>query len=231
MNEESSCDISDLTLDRHRMNRIIRHRLRNLCAGVKMAVVRIAEQTSETHPQIGDRCSIIVSELDSLETFSSRMDLIFDPLPVPEPLTLTELISLLRAFFVQKFPFSTLLIEGEEGNSSCIHGSWGLVVLKELLTNAGEAAGFDHDVTLGWNLAEKTISITVKNSGEPIPSEIPVNPPQPFFTVKSRHDGLGLAIAERICRAMDSTLIINSELENLVSVTMELKVNLKNANG
>ena len=220
MSDETTEEELCVKMDNARMNRIIRHRLRNLCAGVKMAVDRIAEQTSDIDPKIGEKCTIISSELNNLEEFSVRMDLLFDPLPQPDRLSLFEIVSLSRNFFIREFPFCTLDINGSEENITFAHGSWFIIVLKELLRNAGEAAGAENDVKVSWHFAP-TFSIAIENDGEEFPVDIPTEPPQPFYTLKSRHDGLGLAIANRICMVTGSELTIHADPGKPVIATIK----------
>lgn len=197
-------------VDHSVMNRVLRHRLRNLCAGVKMTVERIASTTSTINPQIGNRCDIIVAELDNLRDMTDRMDLLFDSLPAPEAKTLFEIVTAMRASFAPKFPFSRLMFDGPEAMITCRHGSWVIVALSELLFNAGEAASDNGEVRLQWKVDDQGLTFIMTNNGEPMPAAVPVNPPQPFVTDKSRHDGLGLSIAWRIAIAVDGKLKITS---------------------
>ena len=176
-------------LDVNRMNRIIRHKLRNLCAGIKMTIDRISDQTSQTFPQVGERCSIVTTELNKVEEFTDRMDLIFDPLPVFEQYSLHDLISVCQSNFVQNFPFSSLSLDGKVDEIRFIHGTWIMIALNELLNNAGESAGTNGSVDLIWR-GNSDFEILLINSGESFPDQIPTEPPLPFFTTKSRHDGL-----------------------------------------
>jgi len=197
------------------MNRILRHRLRNLCAGVKMTVERISSMTASINPQIGSRCDIVISEMDNLRDFTDRMDMLFDALPASEPKTLFDLVVTARTFFAPKFPFGKLSFSGPEAMVTFAHGSWLIIVLQELLTNAGEAAGEGGEVTLAWAVGAEGVRLEVSNTGETLAAEIPLTPPSPFMTTKSRHDGLGLAIVWRICVALGATLKFETALEGL----------------
>ncbi len=218
---DSDVDIPASVVDVQQMNRIMRHRLRNLCAGVKMAVDRISEQTRASHPQVGDRCSIIVAELDNLQNFSERMDLLFDALPPPSVLSLFEVVSLSRRYFVQQYPLCSIRLEGEEADISLKHGSWLLVMLRELIHNAGEAAGANGDVALNWQV-NGNVTFTVSNTGEPIPQYIPTSPPRAFFTEKGRHDGMGLAIVHRVCTALHGTMSIVSNQPDAITISVDI---------
>lgn len=206
-------------IDIQKMNRILRHRLRNLSAGVKMTVDRIADVTARTHPQLRTRCQIINSELDNLETFTDRMDLLFDTLPEGHQLTLHEIISMVGEDFSKAFPFCTIDFEGDEIPVRFPNGSLLLTALKEVITNAGEGAASDGFVKITWN-ADKHFSLFIINPGE-IHAEIPIAPPQAFNTVKGRHDGIGLAIISRICKSLGIELLINNCEGN---VAVQLKI-------
>lgn len=208
MAEDTNKKYPDDVMDYYRMNRIMRHRLRNLCAGVKMTVERIATTTAQTNPQIGTRCDIVINELDNLREFTDRMDLLFDTLPNSEPLSLFELVSSLRMAFAPKFPFCALDLCGEESTVRFRHGSWIYTALFELLLNGGEAAGENGKVCISWEAGE-VFKFVISNNGESFPEAVPVNPPVPFTTEKSRHDGLGLSI---VCRIFEH---INAEWQLL----------------
>lgn len=208
-------------IDFRKMDRILRHRLRNLCAGVKMTIDRIAETTSKTYPQIGSRCDIIKSEMDNLLAFTDRMDLLFDNFPEAQKKSLFEMVSELRSFFVKNFPLCSLDLNGPEAAMVFRHGSWLICALQELLLNAGAAAGSNGFVKFSWTDGP-CVSFTVSNQGRNIAPDVPLSPPQPFNTQQSRHDGIGLAIVFRICKETDSELIIDNSKENSVTVNIKL---------
>jgi signal transduction histidine kinase len=221
---ESSENYPENNIDLRLMNRVLRHRLRNLCAGVKMTMDRIASVTKESHPELGGRCDIIKAELDNLQTFTERMDMLFDALPSPESASLFEIISGLREFFAKKFPLSSLELEGPEINVSLAHGSWISEALKELITNAGEAAGTnDGIVKFSWNQTpDCPLEFKLENNGDKIPENTPVSPPEPFNTQKSRHDGIGMPLAFRIFCETGSEMKIDKDRENGALATIKL---------
>ncbi|OGV36107.1 MAG: hypothetical protein A2020_03330 [Lentisphaerae bacterium GWF2_45_14] len=194
------------------MNRVVRHRLRNLCAGVRMTVERIASVTEKTHPDIPNRCKIICTELDSLQIFTDRMDTLFDTLPTSVQKSLFELLAETRDCFARKNPLSSLDLSGPEENISIKNGSWFVIALGELLDNAAEASGPQGNVKMKWSLGKENQSfkIIIENTSEPIAPGIPINPPVPFHTERSRHDGLGMAIAYRICSETNSGMVVEN---------------------
>ncbi|HCN07970.1 MAG TPA: hypothetical protein DIT01_08545 [Lentisphaeria bacterium] len=216
--------IENYPLDGHttfQMNSVVRHRLRNLCAGMKMAVERIADQVGSTYPQVTDMTPLMIAELTSLQVFTDRADLLFDRLPPAACRCIGEVVSTVRIEFREQFPDTVLHLNFLDTDTNHIleHGNWLLIILRELLHNAGEAAGDAGEVELIWAQAAGA-KIVVTNSGLEIPAEIPLAPPLPFFTCRSRHDGIGLAIIARLCKALVADLAIQSGSSG-VSVTIE----------
>jgi len=204
------------------MNRVLRHRLRNLCAGLKMTADRIAEVTASTHPNLSSRCGVINSEMDNLFEFTARMDLLFDSLPSEAATSLFDLISSLRADFVKKYPLCNIELGGPELELVLPRSSWLRIALWELIKNAAEAAGGRGSVEFAWARSQDGgLYFAMLNPGE-IPPEIPLAPPAPFNTQRSRHDGLGLAIAWRICKAMNAEFIIDAPQNGCVAVKLHL---------
>lgn len=216
-NDNGKTPYPDSSFDCHSMNRILRHRLRNLCAGVKMTIERIAATIGESHPRLVSRCDIIAGELDNLRDFTDRMDLLFDTLPPPQPKSLFELVTELRVNFPKSFPFANLSMSGPELMLNIRRGSWLLAALSELLNNAGEAAGDNGHVSLDWCFDNHTLAFKVSNNGTQFPANIPTSPPVPFTTDKSRHDGIGLAIAQRIANELNASLSITTSPDGVTA--------------
>ncbi len=218
MNEENYIEEN---IDLKLMNRVLRHRLRNLCAGVKMTSERISKTIQDTHPRMSARCDIVVSELDNLEEFTQRLDLVFDTLPNPSSLSLFEIINMSRLKFVDKFPFSTLELYGEELKMDFKNGNLIQIVVEELLMNAGDAT-IEGRISLNWKIIENELQIWICNDAQ-IPKEIPIDPPQPFNTNRGKHDGIGLAIAHRIIESIGSEFKIENK-DNEVLAQINLKI-------
>ena len=189
-------------LDTRQMNRMLRHRLRNMCTGLRLATESIQIDASDVLPNIEGKCVAMIQELDDLLGFTQRMDLLFDQAPPSFPLEMDILVGQAADAMAQRFPFCELRLEGPEGGALIEKGSWIAIILDELLANAGQAAGRNGEVRFIWSLTPD-LEITVVNTGEPWPETIPINPPVPFHTTWGQHDGLGLAIVKRLCDAMD----------------------------
>lgn len=207
--------------DAFQMNRVMRHKLRNHSAGLKMTLSRIQEVLEEVSSEMADRCSLMMNELENLEHFTERMDLIFSDLPEAEGTMLFNLICELRRRFATKYPLCNLEFSGKESAALFVNGNLIILALWELLANAGEAAGIDGKVTLEWKLEDK-IYFTVTNTGDELPEDIPLAPPMPFYTEKGRHDGLGLAIVDRISRSLGGKFSLSQQSNGEISAQVEL---------
>jgi signal transduction histidine kinase len=212
--------IDNYAMDGHttfQMNSVVRHRLRNLCAGMRMAVERFADQLDGE--QVDAMVPLMISELDNLQVFTDRSDLLFDRLPPCEAQCIGQVVVDVRTAFREQFPAVDLDLDLFDtcGEQELEHGSWLSLALGELLRNAGEAAR-EGTVTVKW--VQKPISkIIITNPGGPIPAEIPVDPPRPFFTCHSHHYGIGLAIVARLCRAIGAELDVQAHAAD-VSITI-----------
>ncbi len=220
--EDNQNVIPSEPIDSQAMNRLLRHRLRNLCAGAKMTLDRISTQAGK--PSVSEKCTVLCAEFDNLELFTRRMDLLFDRLPTPSPLYLCELLTSLRQSFARKHPLCALKLEGPEVELALRNGSLVETAVAELLANAGDAAGAEGAVTLRWEFAEQDtrLAFVITNTGAPIPAEIPLAPPAPFHTTRGRHDGLGLSIAHRIAKSLRGGLEIKSNTQDSICVAFNI---------
>ncbi len=209
-----------MDIDLQKMNGILRHRLRNLCAGVKMTVERISEKTSTVFPAIPASCDIIIQEFNNLEEFTTRMDLLFEVLPNRQEKSLFDIIYCLRNYFVKKYPFSNINLEGAELDISFKNGALILIALQEVVDNAGNEIDVNENIDISWDKNNDDFLFTVINKGS-IPDSIPINPPEPFNTQKSKHDGIGLAIINRLITECDGKVIIKNE-KNKVCVNIKI---------
>lgn len=203
-NPQAMCPLEDrpaaVPLDGQRMERVIRHRLRNFCAGMKMALSAFDERPGLL-PGERERCSLMKAEVDDLQRLSDRLALAFGALPLLESRSVATLMGGLQEDFRRTFPCCTLETDGVLSQQPLPGGSWLEIVFRELLRNAGEAAGRAGTVRLYWRL-EPAFAAGVATVGVQWPPDVPDNPFLPFVTTRSRHEGLGLSIAQRLCHQL-----------------------------
>jgi signal transduction histidine kinase len=212
-------DVSDAAA----MNRVLRHRLRNHSAGMKMTLGRIQDALSAAGSPLADRCVLMLSELDNLEQFTRRLDLAFGILADAEASTLLETVSRCRRYFVENFPYCDFVMQGEEADVRLVDGPLLLTSLKELLANAGEACSLDGRVSFEWELHQGQLRFAIGNSCDnPMPSDIPLDPPKPFRTTRGRHDGLGLVIVRRGVDTLGGKLSITQSPDHTVRAALTL---------
>lgn len=85
-----------------------------------------------------------------------------------------------------------------------------LTVLRNLITNAREAAGPQGDVTLAVRSEPHGVALLVHDNGPAIPGEEADKIFQPFYSQKARSSGLGLAIARNIMEAHNGSLVLSN---------------------
>lgn len=215
MTDQSPADNQNYPMDLvdgTRMDRIVRHRLRNFCAGMRMAVSIIHDK-----PGLADddraRCGLMLAEMDDLQRFSDRLSLLFGP-PLPQEAgTVTEVMATAQAEFSQAFPLCSLDLQGPLADTpvELPAANWVALVLRELLRNAAEAAGRDGSVKLFWALSP-TFRAGVASTGTALPDSIPRFPFRPFNTTRNRHDGIGLAIIQRYCELLGYRLVMSHDV-------------------
>lgn len=205
------------------MNRVLRHKLRNHSAGMKMTLTKISNFLKQEKNPLADRCYLMNEELDSLMTFSTRMDLVFSDIEEIYPQSLFDVAFKCRDYFIKTFPLCNFELNGGEDKIIFPEGNLLLILLKEALNNAGEAAGTEGHISLKWTINDEFFCFSIINNGEILPQNIPTNPPKPFFSPKSKHDGLGLAIIHRICSYLSAELSLDSMENNLTILAITLK--------
>ncbi|OGV66186.1 MAG: hypothetical protein A3K19_19440 [Lentisphaerae bacterium RIFOXYB12_FULL_65_16] len=167
-----------------------------------------------------ERCDLMAIELAGLVRFTARLDLLFGPLPAPEPVRVADLLANAAEFFAHRFPLCPFMLNGDPDRDGVMSaGNLYWLALQELLANGGEAAGRHGAVQLFWK-TDGGQTLAVINSGEPWASAVPSAPVRPFCSSRGRHDGLGLAIAQRACEALKVELRIRPNLPDAVVVMM-----------
>jgi len=211
------------SIDRVRLNQIIRHRVRNVCGGCRMILDVIRSHTDEIMDEPFD-WNALYGEIDDVQQFSHRLDLLIEPLPPPQPGLLADVLAEARQVFAKRFPLCSIELEGAADDGELPAANWLALALGELLANAGRAAGNSGagTVEVAWQTVPG-LQVVVANNGAPFPAGIPTDPPVPFRTAAPSRDGIGLAIVHRLCLALGLDMLVRTDLPGMTAVVLSRK--------
>ena len=101
-------------------------------------------------------------------------------------------------------------------------------VFLNLLLNAAEATAEGGKITVktGHDEQGKTVSISIKDTGNGIAAELQEKIFQPFFTTKGKGTGLGLAVSKRIVEEHGGTIGVANNIDGGVTFTITLPVKM-----
>ena len=204
------------------MNRILRHRLRNLCAGMRLGVESVAARTAESNPGLRQTYTLMLAELNDLLRFTKRMDALFGELPPAEPMTLSAIGDRVRNAIGALLPAFSFSPDWPESDAPVAAGSRYVAILEELVLNAAEAAGAAGRVELSVTQGPP-LEFVVANAASSWPKTVPTVPPCPFTTTRSRHDGIGLAIVQRLCDDAGADWQLSWAAPGCVTVTVSVR--------
>ncbi len=196
--------------DLTRMNRVLRHRLRNTASGMKSSVALLAEELKDiATPDLLEYFPLLTQECDRLTEVTERLDALFDraipaapfgaaaaPEGTPDGVALAAwLADGLR----RRFPGVRVTDDSDTAASGCAipDPKRAMAALAEIGVNAAEAAGRSHDVRCYANVRDGSVALGVHQGGEPVAPEAISQMVLPFFTTKSRHLGVGLNLARK----------------------------------
>ena len=98
------------------------------------------------------------------------------------------------------------------------------VILQNIIINAIQAIGEDGLIDIFCGRKDETIVVIVKNSGEPIPSELREKIFDPFYTTKADGNGIGLWITRRLTDALGGSVMVLEDDQNMTEFEIVLPV-------
>lgn len=201
-----------------RMNKVLRHRLRNSASGLKASMTFLAKELAgRMTPRELEYFPLIQHECDAITAVTNRMQLLFDPVAPSPALPVKEILD--RAVQSVRADFPTTLFEQEGAVSAemmVAEKDTLYIPLCELLRNAAEVVSGGR-VLIRVDAAPGEITVTVADSGG-AHSEEGEDPFRPFFTTKTRHLGLGLCIARKYAEHGGGAVSLLRDAEKVVSV-------------
>ena len=188
------------------------HELRNPLAGIRMSLSNLRRDLSD--PQLGERVTLVLSELDRLTRLLNHQ--LSEAQHAPEPsqrfevrTMVDEIVQLLRF----QVPESIKLDVAIEDDVDCVlPGDRLRQALINLVLNAEQALGAGSGtVKIRAHREDDRLVMEVSDDGPGFPQELLTNTARPFFTHREGGTGLGLAMVRRLALDLGGTLT----LENL----------------
>ena len=218
--------------DLNRMNKVLRHRLRNFASGIKNAVSLLEGETKDLlPPESREYFPLIQRECDSLNTLTERLSLVFDPLcparaaarmdvqPQPVEAILRKVLEDCR----KTFPAVVVdLSMAAELGAKPISGATALgMALLEIICNATEAAR-NKPILLQCEAVAEELVCRVVDQGAGAGAGDPAQIFLPFHTTRGKHTGIGLAIAAEVLAEHGGRLSVAANVGGGLTVTAHL---------
>lgn len=194
-----------------RMNKVLRHRLRNSASGLKASITFLAKELAgRLAPRELEYFPLIQQECDAITAITNRMQLMFDPVRLSSALPMTEIMESVSRIMHEEFPTTAFFLENEAGEGPMVSEKDALFIpLCEVLRNAAEAAPGEAVRIHIQAPAAGALTITVSDSGSGFSASD--DPFLPFLTTKTRHLGLGLTIARKYMEYIGGTITYTRE--------------------
>jgi len=193
----------------------IAHALRNPIFAALVQTESITTRAGQS-PEILRSAEILFRQLKRLEADINEMLLFGRPARLsPGSVRVSDLVGSVRDRLGQRSGAGEAEIVTTTGDPE-LTARWDAraveVILERLVTNAIEHTDPPHrvDIEVSYPSPER-IAITVRDQGEGMPEEIRLRATVPFFPQHRGRPGLGLAIADKLARAMGGALEVSSE--------------------
>lgn len=191
-----------------RMRKVLRHRLLNIMAGVKSANSLLASDLDDRlAPREREYFSLIQKECDQVSIIMNRLEELLGDLPAPAPAPLESVLSSLMTDLRATYPMAEVLLDisvADPARSVC--GSMLKTAIFEAVGNAYEISR--KPVTISICDAEEKCSVRIIDKGAPLSDEVCELAFEPFYTMRTRHVGVGLSIARRMAENLGGSASI-----------------------
>ncbi len=204
----------------------IAHEIRNPLATIALALDYF--KRSDLPSPAKRRADLAAGEVERMERLLEDILLYSKPMALKlEPVDLSRAVAdfLDANRAVAEARGQALVLQASEEENSAV-ADWDRLtqVFLNLLRNACEAA--PENTAIDWHLESNadagTVSVSVVNTGEPIPPEAVERLVEPFYTTKPQGTGLGLSIVKRIVDAHGGKFTVHSNAESGTRVSVVL---------
>lgn len=192
------------------VTRLLRHRLQNFGAAMRMGLGRLSQQPG-LRPEAARVCQLMTDEVDGFEDFTDRLSLACGPLPPPAPQRLAAAMDRAVTTVRALAPATTVAGHGEADQVTVAAGNWLECATVELLRCALAAGNSQQPIAVSWRGAPQPV-IEVRTPG----------PPGDAALADPGHEGLGLAIAQRLTQALGATFTAAVDDTGAVCLTLTL---------
>ncbi len=204
-----------------RMSHVLRHRLRNIAAGIRGAVTLIDEEAGTAIPDgLREYFPLMLRECEGLSDIANRLSLFWaDPSSATTPAeSATMITARLVSEINRRFPNVEVRqrIDGDGMVPDVM-----TMALREVLVNACEAAPRGI-VGIALKPEGQQIGWTVSDTGNGVPDANREQAFLPFFTTKPKHLGLGLSLARRHCQRAGGDCLAKPPVSNATEWTVAL---------
>ncbi|MBN1670918.1 MAG: HAMP domain-containing histidine kinase [Kiritimatiellae bacterium] len=194
--------------DLRRLNKVLRHRLRNFASGIQNAVKLLSSELDERlSPQEREYFPLILNECRQVGVLTDRLNLLFEDVPPGHKAGLGDIVAAEVSRLHGEFPTASFRVElTPEAEAAILSTSQHVeTALGEILVNAVEAnpAGTVH---LSGDASAEALHVQVADSGQGVPPEELEKIFLPFYTTRARHIGIGLSIAKRLVSGLGGAL-------------------------
>ncbi len=184
------------------------HEVRNPLATIKAGVQLVQRLTSPTE-EIGRHYASILVQVGRIDrTVTAMQRLVRLSGPVPEAVevgkVVDDLVGTLRAS-LHRGGVTVAIVPGPPIKAHADPGHLRLA-LAELLDNAARYSPADARITISWTRGPEGVETSVEDEGPGIATEHSDRIMKPFFSTSNQGTGLGLTIAERVCRLAGGAL-------------------------
>ena len=222
MDEEDVC----------RMNRVLRHRLRNFASGIKNAVSLMEGEIKDVvPPESREYFPLIQGECDQVSVLTERLSMVFDPqFPLRaaaradvQPQPVDAIVRRVLEETRRTFPAAEIEVSADE--ALChkpVSGGTALVLaLNEIICNAIEAAR-NKPILLLCEELDGELACRVADQGPGVGTGDPAQIFLPFHTTRGKHTGIGLVIAAEVLAEHEGRLSAVTNTSGGLTVTAHL---------
>jgi signal transduction histidine kinase len=192
------------------MNRVLRHRLRNLAAGMSAATTLLGQGLQDRlKPEEKEYFPLLLQACDQIIDITNRLNALFDEPPPGPPREAAAVVRETMFDVRQRFPTANLELEVAAGDAARLTAPEDLlrVALREVLTNAVEASA-GRTIVVRQTASGGRLRLSVRDQGPGVPPEARAQMRRPFFTTREHHLGVGLVLAQRAVRRLGGRLAV-----------------------